>query len=84
MLGALICVGLLLLSTLALYSLSEKQASGAWQGVSTAEFYQKQPPRHAGMGVTAIPDDCLRAALFLVPLFMEPLAMIAWPQGGSP
>lgn len=59
MLGALICVGLLLLSTLALYSLSEHQASGAWQGVSTAPLVQEQPSRRARMGATAIRDICL-------------------------
>ena len=46
MLGALIGVGLLLLSTLALYILNEHQASGAWQAVSTAQVKQNQPPRH--------------------------------------
>ena len=46
MLGALVGVGLLLLSTLTLYSLSEHQASGVWEGVSTARVNQKQPPRH--------------------------------------
>ena len=82
MLGALICVGLLLLSTLALYSLSEHQASGAWQGVSTAPLVQKQPSRHARMGATAIRDIWVMppAAVILLLLFMERLAMIAWPQ----
>lgn len=51
MLGALICVGLLLLSTLALYSISDHQASGAWQGVSTARLDQEQASQ-------ACPDGC--------------------------
>ena len=35
------------------------------------------------MGATAILEVCLPAEIILVPLFMEPLAMIAWPQWGS-